>query len=114
MAQLIGRRVLAESGLGRGAMDVSDGLYATVRTLCELNGLGATMETDVQLDSPLARVCEQSGLSQFDLAQIWGDWSLVTAPLSPAIARFVPGERPRIRPPGARHVSRLRPRRHRL
>src|ERR1700716_1734287 len=38
MAQLIGRRVLAGSGLGRGAMDE----------------LGATMDTDVQLDSPLA------------------------------------------------------------
>jgi thiamine-monophosphate kinase len=77
MAQVAAGRVLAESGLARAAMDVSDGLYATVRTLCEANGLGARMNTDIHLDSAIAEVCAQSGLSQFELAETWGDWSLV-------------------------------------
>lgn len=84
-AQLAGGRLLAASGLARAAMDVSDGLFATVRTLCEANGLGAEMTTDVRLDPVLADVCQQSGISQFDLAQTWGDWCLLVV-VAPADA----------------------------
>jgi thiamine-monophosphate kinase len=79
IAQLAGGRILAESGLAHSAMDVSDGLFATVRTLCEANGLGARMTTDVRLDPVLADVCAQSGIAEFDLAATWGDWSLLVA-----------------------------------
>jgi thiamine-monophosphate kinase len=76
-AQLTAGRILAESGLARAAMDVSDGLFATVRTLCEANDLGAEMTTHVGLDPVLADICRQSGVSEFDLATTWGDWSLL-------------------------------------
>jgi thiamine-monophosphate kinase len=78
-AQLTAGRILAESGLARAAMDVSDGLFATVRTLCEANDLGAEMTTRVRLDPVLADICRQSGVSEFDLAATWGDWSLLVA-----------------------------------
>lgn len=77
MAQLVAGRLLAQSGLTRAAMDVSDGLYATVRTICETNQLGAVVHTDVRLDPVLTEVCAQSGVRPFDLAQTWGDWGLV-------------------------------------
>ncbi|HEX5403049.1 MAG TPA: thiamine-phosphate kinase [Pseudonocardiaceae bacterium] len=79
MAQLAAGRLLAESGLAHAAMDVSDGLFATVRTLCETNAVGARMVTDVRLDPVLASVCDQSGVSRFDLAATWGDWCLLVA-----------------------------------
>jgi thiamine-monophosphate kinase len=79
VAQLAAGRVLADSGLAHAAMDVSDGLFATVRSLCEANGLGARMTTEVRLDPALADVCVQSGITEFDLAATWGDWSLVVA-----------------------------------
>lgn len=78
-AQVPAGRLLARGGLATAAMDVSDGLYATVRTLCEVNGVGATMVTDVTLDPVLARVCAQAGVSRFDLAATWGDWCLLVA-----------------------------------
>ncbi|MEU0536278.1 thiamine-phosphate kinase [Amycolatopsis tolypomycina] len=76
-AQLKAGRRLATTGLAHAAMDVSDGLFATVRTLCEANGLGAAITEDVELDAPVASVAEQSGLTPFALAQTWGDWGLV-------------------------------------
>lgn len=79
MAQLTAGRVLAAQGLARAAMDVSDGLFATVRTLCEANGLGATVSGDFILDEAVAEVAKQSGVRPFDLAQTWGDWGLVVA-----------------------------------
>jgi len=79
VAQLAAGRVLAASGLAHAAMDVSDGLFATVRSLCEANGLGARMTTEVRVDPVLADVCVQSGITEFDLAATWGDWSLVVA-----------------------------------
>ncbi|OXM49463.1 thiamine-phosphate kinase [Amycolatopsis alba] len=79
MAQLTAGRLLATAGLARAAMDVSDGLFPTVRTLCRANGLGAVITTDIQLDDGPADVCAQAGLGRFDLAQAWGDWTLVVA-----------------------------------
>ncbi|TNC22928.1 thiamine-phosphate kinase [Amycolatopsis alkalitolerans] len=78
-AQLTAGRVLAESGAVRATMDVSDGLFATVRTLCEANDLGARIDEDIRLDPAVESVCEQAGVRPFDLAQTWGDWSLVAA-----------------------------------
>lgn len=77
MAQLAAARLLAEQRLLRAAMDVSDGLFATVRTLCETNGLGAAITSDIRLDDAVASVAAQAGLRPFDLAQTWGDWTLV-------------------------------------
>jgi thiamine-monophosphate kinase len=79
MAQLKAGQLLAASGLARAAMDVSDGLFATVRTLCEANDLGAAITGEFELDAPLADVAAQCGLRPFDLAQTWGDWGLVVA-----------------------------------
>ncbi|MFF1612623.1 thiamine-monophosphate kinase [Amycolatopsis sp. NPDC058278] len=78
MAQLKAGAVLAATGLARAAMDVSDGLFATVRTLCEINGLGAAVTGVFDLDEPVAEVAAQCGVPPFDLAQTWGDWGLVT------------------------------------
>ncbi|WP_328618541.1 thiamine-phosphate kinase [Amycolatopsis sp. NBC_00355] len=76
-AQLKAGQMLAATGLARAAMDVSDGLFATIRTLCEVNGLGAAVTEDFELDAPVAEVAGQYGLRPFDLAQTWGDWGLV-------------------------------------
>ncbi|MDS0136326.1 MULTISPECIES: thiamine-phosphate kinase [unclassified Amycolatopsis] len=77
MAQLRAGQLLGKIGLARAAMDVSDGLFATVRTLCEANDLGAAVTGEFELAEHLAEVVEQSGLRPFDLAQTWGDWGLV-------------------------------------
>jgi thiamine-monophosphate kinase len=77
VAQLAAGRLLVEAGFARAAMDVSDGLFATVRTLCEANGLGVRMTSNVHLDPIVASVCEQAGVRPFDLAATWGDWCLV-------------------------------------
>ena len=77
MARVAAGRLLAEHRLLRAAMDVSDGLFPTVRTLCESNGLGAAVTSDISLDPAVAAVAEQAGLRPFDLAQTWGDWTLV-------------------------------------
>jgi thiamine-monophosphate kinase len=76
-AQLRAGQVLAATGLAQAAMDISDGLFATVRALCEVNGLGAAITGDYELDQPVAAVARQSGLRPFDLAQTWGDWGLI-------------------------------------
>ncbi len=75
MAQLKAGRLL--TGYAHAAMDVSDGLFATVRTLCEANGLGAAVTGEFVLDGSLAEVAAQCGLRPFDLAETWGDWGLV-------------------------------------
>lgn len=75
MAQLQAGQLLA--GYARAAMDVSDGLFATVRTLCEANGLGAEVTGEFELDEPVADVAAQCELRPFDLAETWGDWGLV-------------------------------------
>jgi thiamine-monophosphate kinase len=78
-AQLQAGQLLATGGFARAAMDVSDGLFATVRTLAEANGLGAAVTGEFTVDGPVADVAAQCGLSPFALAQTWGDWGLVVA-----------------------------------
>jgi thiamine-monophosphate kinase len=89
MAQVLAGQVLAAQGLAHAAMDVSAGLHATVRALCAVNGLGARMHGDVNLGPVLESVCDQAGISTFDLAATWGDWCLLTAmaPDDVALAR---------------------------
>jgi thiamine-monophosphate kinase len=78
-AQVPAGGLLATHGLARSATDISDGLYAAVRSLCRANGLGALVRTDVRLDPVLQRVCERAGVHPFQLAQTWGDWCLLVA-----------------------------------
>lgn len=78
-AQLSAGWALATHGLARSATDISDGLYAGVRSLCRANGVGALVRTDVRLDPVLERVCERAGVHPFQLAQTWGDWCLLVA-----------------------------------
>lgn len=78
-AQVEAGRILARRGLARAAIDVSDGLYAGVRTLCETNRLGALMESEIELDAVLRKICMQAKVSTFQLGQTWGDWSLLVA-----------------------------------
>ncbi len=79
-AQLKAGKVLASANLAHAAMDVSDGLYPTVRSLCDANGLGAEITTKIHLEAGPAGVCGQvRNLRPFDLAQAWGDWTLVVA-----------------------------------
>jgi thiamine-monophosphate kinase len=78
-AQTGASRALAAGGLVRAAIDISDGLYAGVRTLCDANGLGARLAPDVHLDAPVAAVCRQADVDAFALAQLWGDWTLLVA-----------------------------------
>lgn len=77
--QLRAGRLLAETGLAHAAMDVSDGLFASVLALCAANDLGARMTPYLQLDPVLESVCKQAGVSTFSLGQTWGDWSLLVA-----------------------------------
>ncbi|TDP98172.1 thiamine-phosphate kinase [Labedaea rhizosphaerae] len=78
-AQLKAGRLLAWKGLAAAAVDVSDGLYSSVRLLTEANGLGADLAGEIELDAELAKVCELAGLDSFALGQTWGDWSLLVA-----------------------------------
>jgi thiamine-monophosphate kinase len=80
VAQLAAGRALAESGLARAAVDVSDGLYASIQALCAANQIGAIIEPERCGLDPLPReICRQSGVDPFALAQLWGDWTLVVA-----------------------------------
>ncbi|UOX89643.1 thiamine-phosphate kinase [Amycolatopsis sp. FBCC-B4732] len=76
-AQLKAGQVLAARSFARAAMDVSDGLFATVRTLCEANALGAEISEEFDLADGVAQVAAQCDLRPFELAQTWGDWGLV-------------------------------------
>lgn len=87
IAQLKAGQLLAGRGLVRAALDVSDGLYASVRILCQTNGLGADMQGDIALDPVLRKVCREAKVSRFQLGQTWGDWSLLVAVSSADVSR---------------------------
>jgi thiamine-monophosphate kinase len=78
-AQLAAGQVLARKRLATAAIDVSDGLFASVKILAEVNAVGAVMESDVELSEPLMMICKKAGVSPFVLAQNWGDWCLLVA-----------------------------------
>ena len=78
-AQLAAGIALSRARLARAAVDVSDGLYASVTSLCEANGLGATIIARASLDAPVEEVCRQASVDPFELAQLWGDWLLLVA-----------------------------------
>ena len=71
----------------RAAVDLSDGMYASVVSLCETNGLGARLDPDIRLDPAVAEVCRQAAVDPFDLAQLWGDWTLLVAVDAGAVGR---------------------------
>ncbi len=79
IAQVAAGGLLAEHGYARAALDLSDGLYAGVKTLAETNKLGALMRPKVDLDPVLVEVCKSAHVSSFQLAQSWGDWCLLVA-----------------------------------
>ena len=79
MAQLVAGRLLAVNGLATSATDVSDGLCASVRSLCRANDLGALIDVDMDLGDVLDRICRQAGVHPFQLGQTWGDWCLLVA-----------------------------------
>jgi thiamine-monophosphate kinase len=79
VAQLKAGRLLAEHGLARAATDVSDGLFTSVRNLCHTNALGAILSRAIQLDDVLMEICHQSKVEPFELAQTWGDWTLLVS-----------------------------------
>ena len=78
-AQLAAGRALAEAGLARAAIDVSDGLFGSVRSLCEANDLGACLHGEIELDAVVTRIATAARVSTFELGQTWGDWSLLVA-----------------------------------
>jgi thiamine-monophosphate kinase len=80
VAQLAAGRALAAGGLAHAAVDVSDGLYASVEALCAASHVGAVVEPErCTLDALPAKICSQAGIEPFALAQLWGDWPLVAA-----------------------------------
>lgn len=80
VAQLAAGQALAEAGLAHAAIDVSDGLYPSVRALCTRNGIGAVIDADIPVLDVLPReVCRQAKVDPFVMAQLWGDWTLVVA-----------------------------------
>jgi thiamine-monophosphate kinase len=78
-AQLRAGQLLASRDLAHAAIDISDGLYASVRILCATNTVGACMRANIELDPVLRKVCDQAKVSSFKLGQTWGDWSLLVA-----------------------------------
>lgn len=78
-AQTRASHALARRGLVRAGLDLSDGLFAGVNILCDANGLGAVVDPAVSLDPPVVEVCRQANVDPFELAQLWGDWSLLVA-----------------------------------
>jgi thiamine-monophosphate kinase len=78
-AQLVAGRLLARRGLATAAIDVSDGLHASVRLLCDASGTGARLHPRIALDEDVDAVAERAGIDGFRLGQMWGDWCLLVA-----------------------------------
>jgi thiamine-monophosphate kinase len=80
VAQLRAGRLLATAELAHAAIDVSDGLYASVQALCIDNGLGAVIDANAPvLDTLPEEICIQARVNPFAMAQLWGDWTLIAA-----------------------------------
>lgn len=78
-AQLKAGRLLASRRMATAAIDVSDGLFASVKILASANNAGAVMEPDITLSEPLMQICRAADVSPFQLAQNWGDWCLLVS-----------------------------------
>lgn len=78
-AQLKAGRLLATRRLATAAIDVSDGLYTSVKILADANRTGVVMEPDIVLSDSLMAICRSAEVSPFQLAQNWGDWCLLVA-----------------------------------
>ncbi len=78
VAQLKAGKLLSRR-LASAAIDVSDGLFTSVKILAEASLCGATVTLDLRLSDELMTICEASGVSPFQLAQNWGDWCLLVA-----------------------------------
>ncbi len=80
VAQLRAGRLLADAGLATAAIDNSDGLFASVETLCRASRVQAVIEAGAPFLDPLpSRVCALAGVDPFALGQLWGDWTLLVA-----------------------------------
>ena len=90
VAQIRAGRLLASAGLAAAAIDNSDGLFASVETLCRTNRLQAVIEADAPFLDPLpSRVCALAGVDPFALGQLWGDWTLLAAVAEDAADRAI-------------------------
>ncbi len=80
MAQLRAGQLLAAGGDVHAAIDISDGLYPSVQSLCSLGGVGAAIDADAPVLDPLPlEVCRQADVDPFAVVQLWGDWTLLVA-----------------------------------
>lgn len=85
IAQLEAGRRIARAGLATAALDLSDGLYAGVRLLAEVNSCGAALTGAMELDEPLRVLCDKAKMDPFQLGQTWGDWCLLIAAAPEAV-----------------------------
>jgi thiamine-monophosphate kinase len=80
IAQLRAGQLLAARDDVHAAIDISDGLYPSVQSLCSLGGVGAAIDADAAVLDPLPlEVCRQADVDPFAMAQLWGDWTLLVA-----------------------------------
>lgn len=90
VAQLKAGRLLAAAGLATAAIDNSDGLFASVETLCRASRVQAVVDADAPFLDPLpSRVCALAGVDPFALGQLWGDWTLLVAVAQDAADRAI-------------------------
>jgi thiamine-monophosphate kinase len=80
VGQVQAGRLLARTRGVHAAIDISDGLYPSVESLCALNQVGAVIYQDAPVLDPLPlEVCRQASVDPFAMVQLWGDWTLLTA-----------------------------------
>jgi thiamine-monophosphate kinase len=75
VGQVQAGRLLARTRGVHAAIDISDGLYPSVESLCALNQVGVAPVLD---PLPL-EVCRQANVDPFAMMQLWGDWTLLIA-----------------------------------
>lgn len=80
MAQVRTGQLLAARDDVHAAIDISDGLYPSVESLCSRSRVGAVIMPDTPVLDPLPlEVCNQAGVDPFAMVQLWGDWTLLIA-----------------------------------
>lgn len=78
-AQLEAGHLLASRRMATAAIDVSDGLFASVKILAAASNMGAVIEPNITLSEPLMEICRSAKVSPFQLAQNWGDWCILVS-----------------------------------